>query len=142
MGLPEADVDDVAQNTMVSVWRSSSNFRGQSSVSTWACRIALNEAISMLRRRRLPTPDVAAEAPDPESTAEGNLRAAQVRAAVGRLPPNLLAVVVLREFEDQSYRTIAEVLRIPIGTVMSRLHQARSRLRRDLAAEVLTDDSE
>ena len=140
MGLPEADVGDVAQNTMVSVWRSSSNFRGQSSVSSWACRIALNEAISILRRRQRPAGEAAAEAPDPELTVETNLRAARVRASVGRLPPNLRTVIVLREFEDQSYRTIAEILRIPIGTVMSRLHKARSRLRRDLADEVLSGE--
>jgi RNA polymerase sigma-70 factor (ECF subfamily) len=40
---------------------------------------------------------------------------------------------VLREFEDLSYRTIAEILQVPIGTVMSRLHEGRSRLRRQLA---------
>ncbi len=48
------------------------------------------------------------------------------------LPIRLRAVIVLREFEGMTYRTIAEVLGVPIGTVMSRLHAARARLRRRL----------
>jgi RNA polymerase sigma-70 factor (ECF subfamily) len=49
------------------------------------------------------------------------------------LPVRLRTVIVLREFEDLAYRAIAEVLDIPVGTVMSRLHEARARLRRSLS---------
>lgn len=123
LGLTPADVDDVAQDTMVSVWRNSATFRGQASVSTWACRIALNQAISIMRRQRRPLSETGRVAEDPAAAAEANRRASEVRAAVLALPPKLRTVIVLREFEDRAYREIAEILEIPVGTVMSRLHQ-------------------
>lgn len=61
----------------------------------------------------------------------GNERTTR-RALVMELPIRL-RVIVLREFEGMTYRTIAEVLDIPVGTVMSRLHAARARLRRQLS---------
>lgn len=61
----------------------------------------------------------------------GNERTTR-RAVVMELPIRL-RVIVLREFEGMTYRTIAEVLDIPVGTVMSRLHAARARLRRQLS---------
>jgi RNA polymerase sigma-70 factor (ECF subfamily) len=55
-----------------------------------------------------------------------------VRAAVLELPLKLRTVIVLREFEDLPYKAIAEIVDVPIGTVMPRLHDARGRLRRRL----------
>jgi RNA polymerase sigma-70 factor (ECF subfamily) len=70
---------------------------------------------------------------DAEAVWESRRQAEAVREAVLELPVPLRAVIVLREYEGFSYRGIAEVLGIPIGTVMSRLHTARARLRRRLA---------
>jgi RNA polymerase sigma-70 factor (ECF subfamily) len=60
---------------------------------------------------------------------------AAVRAAVNALPLPERTVIVLREYEGMAYREIAAVLGIPIGTVMSRLHKARSRVRRRLSRD-------
>ena len=116
----------------MNIWTSSARFRGDSSVGTWACRIAINRGVSALRRRR-PSSELG-EIPTagPEGGWESREEAGMVRSAVLELPVKLRAVVVLREFEDLSYRSIAEILEIPIGTVMSRLHDGRARLRRRL----------
>jgi RNA polymerase sigma-70 factor (ECF subfamily) len=88
--------------------------------------------VSALRRRR-PSAELG-EIPTagPEGGWESREEAGVVRAAVLELPVKLRSVVVLREFEDLSYRAIADILEVPIGTVMSRLHDARGRLRRRL----------
>ena len=131
LGLSESEVEDAVQETLVRVWQGSARFEGRAAVSTWACRIALNLGLSALRGRRvapLPRPAVA----DAEAAWEAGLEAEAVREAVLALPVRLRSVIVLREFEDLSYRAISEVLDIPVGTVMSRLHEARARLRRRL----------
>ena len=132
LGLAETEVEDTVQEALIRVWQGSARFEGRSAVSTWACRIALNLGISTLRRRRTPPPEPVAVM-DTEAAWESMRQAESVRRAVMDLPLRLRAVIVLREFEDMPYRTISEVLDVPIGTVMSRLHDARSRLRRQLA---------
>jgi len=135
LGLSDVEAEDSLQETLIRIWRASTGFRGRSSVSTWACRIAINQALGTIRaRRRSPAPVPAEAAPpaNPEACFESRRQAELVRRAVTSLPPPLRAVVVLREYEDLSYRSIAEILDIPIGTVMSRLHAARRRLRAEL----------
>jgi RNA polymerase sigma-70 factor (ECF subfamily) len=135
VGLAEAEVEDVGQETLVRIWRGSATFKDRSSVTTWACQIALNQAYSLLRKeRRRPEPEPK-PAPDVESDFERRQRAQEVRSAVLALPFKLRVVIVLREFEDLSYRSIAQILEVPVGTVMSRLHEGRTRLRRRLATE-------
>ena len=129
LGLSEPEVEDVAQETLVRIWRGSASFKEQSSVSTWACRIAINQGISLIRSRRPVPADISEPHADPQVELEKRQTAAVVRSAVIELPVGLRAVIILREFEDMTYRSIAEVLEIPVGTVMSRLHEARLRLR-------------
>lgn len=136
LGLDPGEVEDAGQETLVRLWRGSAGFKGGSSVSTWACRIAINQGISLLRNsKRKPAelpPELSVESPEGESARRE--QAAAVRAAVLELSLPLRSVVVLREFEGLSYRETAEALEIPIGTVMSRLHDARARLRRSLGS--------
>ena len=138
LGLEPAEVEDVGQETLVKLWHGSSSFRGRSSVSTWACRIAINQGITLLRNPRRRTADLPLElaVEGPEGEIARRELAAEVRAAVLALSPALRAVVILREFEGFSYREMAEALEIPIGTVMSRLNEARGRLRRSLRLAV------
>lgn len=132
LGLTEAEVEDSLQESLIRIWRGSAGFAGRSAVSTWACRIALNQGISVLRARKsTPYPQPVAVF-DTETAWESRRQAEAVRQAVLALPLHLRTVIVLREFEALPYRTIAEVLDIPMGTVMSRLHDARARLRRRL----------
>lgn len=133
LGLVEDEVEDSLQDALIRVWQGSADFKGQSSVSTWACRVALNVGISVLRTRKAAPPWQPMAVPDTEAAWERHRQAEAVRDAVMELPMRLRVVIVLREFEGMSYRTMAEVLSIPVGTVMSRLHEARSRLRRRLS---------
>jgi RNA polymerase sigma-70 factor, ECF subfamily len=129
-----ADLDDLVQETYLRAWRALGGFRSESRFSTWLFRIAVNVARTWRRDRRptAPLPEDAEHslrvAPAPD---DASLLALYERALAG-LPPDLRAVFVLHEAEGLSYRDVAETLGCPIGTVMSRLHRARSRLLEEL----------
>jgi RNA polymerase sigma-70 factor (ECF subfamily) len=129
--------EDVAQETFIRVWDRLSTFRPQGNFRAWICRIAGNRTIDALRRRK-PTVNVentVLEAPgkQPEAMALESERTAAVKAAVMALPEHTRVAVVLREYEGLSYQEIADGLDIPIGTVKSRLNDARRRLKVALA---------
>ncbi len=135
--------EDVAQDTFVRVWNRLHTFRPEGSMRGWLCRIATNMTIDALRRQR-PTVDVeqvALEAPGgrPEAAALRSERAAAVRSAIAKLPVETRATLVLREYEGMSYQEIADSLEIPVGTVKSRLNDARRRLRGELAGYMEDD---
>jgi RNA polymerase sigma-70 factor, ECF subfamily len=134
------DALELAQETFVRAFENLPGFESRSSFSTWLYRIAANLAIDLRRRERrhifvrgeeaegeierLPnsTGDSFAEF----SRAELNQR---LRAALDELTPEHRAVILLREVEGLSYDEISDLLQCPRGTVMSRLHYARNRLR-------------
>lgn len=133
--------EDIVQDAYLRALRGFDGYRG-GDARAWILRIVRNRCYDWIRERRLdptvplPTgqgdPEDAAEAdlPDPDQTTPeqalaGADEAAAVRALVARLPAPLREALVLREMEDLSYRQIAEVAGIPIGTVMSRLARAR-----------------
>jgi len=68
------------------------------------------------------------DTPDPETLLLKDRETQSVRRAIQKLPAEFLEVIVLREFEELSYQQIADLVQIPIGTVMSRLARARKRL--------------
>ncbi|MCX7681155.1 MAG: sigma-70 family RNA polymerase sigma factor [Anaerolineae bacterium] len=129
--------EDAAQEAFLRAWQHLPSYRPDAPFKNWLYRIAANIALSALRRERAMT-DIddllpAASDEEPEDETEASERREYVRRAVLALPAASRAVLVLREYEGLSYREIAEVLNIPIGTVMSRLNYARSKLRESLA---------
>jgi len=128
--------DDVAQEAFVRAWRHLKDFDVQRPFSPWVCRIAANLAVNEVRSPRsretgLPEghAETPAAAPDPlEGVLDAEARQA-LDAALRQVPEEQRAVFVLRVFEEQSYREIAEGLGLSIGTVMSRLSRAREKLR-------------
>jgi RNA polymerase sigma-70 factor (ECF subfamily) len=138
----DADAEDVVQEAALRAWRFFGGFRGENP-RAWFLTIIRRTAMTWLSRGR-PERDAdpfdeeihgAEDAvPDPERVAIGAADARRVRRALEGLPPRLREVVVLREQEGLSYREIAAVAEIPIGTVMSRLARARERLMRELGA--------
>jgi len=128
--------EDAAQEAFIRAWQHLPGYRPRSPFRNWVYRIATNVALDMLRRERetvdIDALSLAASDRGPEATVEGRERGEQVRQAVLALPPASRTVLVLREYEGLSYREIADMLGIPIGTVMSRLNYARNRLRESL----------
>jgi RNA polymerase sigma-70 factor (ECF subfamily) len=142
------DALELAQETFVRAYENLSKFEARSSFSTWLYRIAHNLAIDFRRRegRHVVLRGEEAESemrrmPSPEGDSYGALRrtelSGRIRAALDQLSAEHRAVVLLREVEGLSYDEISETLKIKRGTVMSRLHYARSRLR-----EILKDVAE
>jgi RNA polymerase sigma-70 factor (ECF subfamily) len=141
-GCSEALAEDIAQETMVAVWRKAALFKpGQASVSTWVFAIARNLRIDLHRRQgvqgdaveldleRLETDGP--EAPErPEAQFAAGQRSDRVRAALTQLPADQVAVLQLSFFEEQAHAEIARTLDIPLGTVKSRIRLAVAQLRR------------
>ncbi|MGH2452709.1 MAG: sigma-70 family RNA polymerase sigma factor, partial [bacterium] len=129
------DARDAAQETFLKAFRALSRYRHESAFSTWLHRIAVNAALDLVRRRPQIPPvsldDVAlpASSGNPEPEAERSELQRRVHQAVGRLAPDHRVIIVLRDLQGLAYEEIAEVLRIPVGTVRSRLSRARDALR-------------
>lgn len=142
------DAIELAQETFVRAYENLGKFESRSSFSTWLYRIAANLAIDFRRREGRHTVLRGEEAEIElrriphnrgdsfNESVRGELHE-RINAALGELTPEHRAVILLREVEGLSYDEISEVLQCPRGTVMSRLHYARSRLR-----EILKDLSE
>lgn len=137
-GLDLAGAQDAAQETFVKAWLALPRYRESAgSLRAWLCRIAINTARDAHRRER-PVQELDEQMPDskndPADQVEAKARAGAVRRALDQLPAASRAALVLREYEGLSYAEIADALGIPLGTVMSRLNYARSRLRELLMA--------
>ncbi|HKB23657.1 MAG TPA: sigma-70 family RNA polymerase sigma factor [Methylomirabilota bacterium] len=142
---------DVAQEAFIRAFQALPNFRGQSAFYTWLFRITLNVASDRARQRaargralgteRVEEGDWERTLVDPGETPADSAARAEDRSRIERalesLPEHHRAIIMLSDLEGLSYREIAEVLGIPMGTVMSRLHNARKRLRRALGPLLL-----
>ena len=136
---------DVAQEAFVRAWQALPNFRGQSAFYTWLFRIVMNVAADRARARaargrafgteRVPEEDwdrVMVDQPadaTPDAAAAGAQQRARIERALATLSADHRRIVVLSDIEGLTYKEIADVLEIPMGTVMSRLHNARKRLK-------------
>ncbi len=137
LGAADGLAEDLAQETMLAVWRKASLFDpARAGAATWVFTIARNLRIDALRRER-PTEALPPEAERPEIEtapgAEAELITAErdrtLRVALAVLPPEQAQLVQLAFYEDKPHREIERVLGIPLGTVKSRLRMAMQRLR-------------
>ena len=130
------EADDLAQEAFIRAFKSIGRFDLRYPFSPWIYRIAINLTLNHLKKRRLPMVDVDLErkpsADNPVSVLEQIETRRKVHAAIARLPLKLRQVLVLRVYEDWPYSQIAQVLDIPIGTVMSRLARARQAVKEEL----------
>ncbi len=137
----EDDALDVVQDTFVKAHRSLARFEGRSALGTWLCQIATHQAIDLARRRKVRQADsleedrVGADEPggSPRAKAQERELKAALEKALGELSEKHRTVFVLYTVKGLSYKEIAQVLEISIGTVMSRLFYARKNLQRMLA---------
>lgn len=131
---PEAE--DVGQETFMRFYNGIKNFRGDASVKTYITRIAINQAINEIRRRKRvskifsSTPaDELPEIPDYRPTEDQGPDKELVEQAIQKLDEDFRSVVVLRLIDGYSTAETAEMLGIPAGTVLSRLSRAQKKLR-------------
>lgn len=137
------DAQDVAQEACLRAFKFFANFRGDNA-RAWLLTIVRNTFYTWLRRNRpsemlLASEDDALTIEDVSVNAEVLNRqlsdAEAVRRAIAELPVEFREIVILREMEGFSYKEIAELADVPIGTVMSRLARARKQLQKSLAGE-------
>jgi RNA polymerase sigma-70 factor, ECF subfamily len=128
----EEDARDAAQETMVKVLRNLHRYKDDWRFSTWVFGIARNTCIDEHRRRKrrrtVSEVEVVDRGASPYELTERHLRAGRLRAALERLPPLYREVLLLYHFEQLKYREIAELMDLPMGTVMNRIFRARKRL--------------
>jgi len=146
----EQDVEDVLQETYIKAFRSLPDFEGRSSLTTWLYRIAVNEALMMVRKRKPQAISVEeSNSFDAEAESdrmeivdwcclpEGELLSSESRGfldqAVQNLPVNLRVVFVMRDLEGLSIQDTAEALGLSENNVKTRLLRARLRLRQELS---------
>jgi RNA polymerase sigma-70 factor (ECF subfamily) len=137
----EEDARDATQETFLAAFRNLRAFRGEARVSSWLHRIAVNQCITRQRRAKV-RKESALETEEekhagsfsapmhysPARVAEGRETTAAVRRAVNSLPIDLRQVVVMKEFEELTFKEIAEALGLPLSTVKSRLYTALRQL--------------
>jgi RNA polymerase sigma-70 factor (ECF subfamily) len=149
----QADAEDLVQETYLRGFRSFATFEAGTNLRAWLFRILTNAYINKYRaKQRRPQESELGELEDlylyrrlgSMETAAASLSAEQqfldlfpdseVKAALENLPDNFRLPVILADVEGFSYKEIADMLDIPIGTVMSRLHRGRKAMQRELYA--------
>lgn len=127
--------EEILQDTFVAVWKSARTFEGRSTVLTWLISITRRQAHNTLRRHKLPTVDeagfeeLAATEPEPEDFTLASVARDELTTAFKQLAPVHREIIVLIFIEELSYPEVANVLGIPVGTVKSRLSNAKRTLR-------------
>ena len=129
----EEDAHDAAQDTLVKVLRALHSYDPSRKFSTWVFGIARNTCIDEYRRRRRRAwdepGDIVDLSPTPLSVSVRNQEAEHLSQALTQLPVKYREILVLYHFEHLKYGEIAEVLDLPMGTVMNRIFRARKKLR-------------
>lgn len=138
-----SDAEELAQETFIKAYRGLASFDCERSFSTWLFAIAHNALVDWFRARRPEEPysggglvveEIPGSTGEPEPEAIGRELRLSLEVALGQLPYDYRAVLVLRHIEGLSYQEIAEVLGVPTGTVKTWIHRARVSLRKRMEA--------
>jgi len=143
------EAEDLTQEAFMKAFNSLSSFNDEFAFSTWLMKIASNNCIDFLRKRKLRTysihepiqykdEKIEIDIPDHEPTPEKQLlqgeRAKMIQAAIDELPERYRYVILLRHKEEKSYEEISEILNLPLGTVKAQIFRAREILNKKLKA--------
>lgn len=135
------DALDAVQSAMESVWRTRKRLEAGRDLRPWFYRVLRNRCVDVLRTRYtratapLESDPPARDGLDPSQSAAKNEQLDRLRRELAGLPDEMREIILLRDYQDLPYAEIARVLDIPKGTVMSRLHRARSALRERMLAD-------
>lgn len=146
------ETEDLVQEAFMKAFRSLPSFNEEYAFSTWLYKIAINNCIDHMRKKRLKTfsmnkpvkakdGEVDREFPDnsmlPDKGILNEERASILEQAIDDLPENYRIAIVLRHSEERSYEEIAEILDIPLGTVKARIFRAREMLKKMLKGKFM-----
>ncbi len=141
------EAEDFTQEAFMKAFGSLSTFNDEFAFSTWLMKIASNNCIDFLRKRKLKTYsihepinykddkieiDIPASDAGPERTLIQSERSQMIEDAINELPERYRYVVILRHKEEKSYEEIAEILNLPLGTVKAQIFRAREILNKKL----------
>ena len=125
------DADDLLQETFLNVWRALENFRGEAKLFTWLYRIATNEALRFLEKKRkkflLPLVDVErqlSESLEADSMFQGDAAQQKFQKAILQLPEKQRVVFNLKYYEEMKYEDMAEILNTSVGALKASYHHA------------------
>ncbi|UCG30063.1 MAG: sigma-70 family RNA polymerase sigma factor [candidate division WOR-3 bacterium] len=138
------DVQDLAQEIFIKVWRNAAKFKGKAKFSTWLYRIVVNHCINYRRKRKqahISLDEMTDKGQMPEALKvepdwEQKRVVRSVRAAVDELPARQRLALILSQFEGKSYKEIAEIMKVSLSSVESLIFRARSALKHKLAKVV------
>jgi RNA polymerase sigma factor (sigma-70 family) len=143
LGSSDVAAEDLLQEVMLTVWRRSETFdRSKAAVSTWLFTIARNKRIDMLRKEIRPQLDPLDPmlSPNQEASADdiyaSNQEAIKIYKAIEQLPSDQAILIKMTYYEDKSHSVIANELKMPLGTVKSRIRLASTRLRKLLEGKI------
>jgi RNA polymerase sigma-70 factor (ECF subfamily) len=144
-------VEDLTQEAFIKAFGSLKNFNEEFAFSTWLYKIATNNSIDFIRKRKLQMfsidkpieskdSDYTFELPDDSSEADKELisdqRAVMLKSAIDQLPEKYRRVIMLRHSDERSYEEIADMLKLPIGTVKAHIFRARELLYKQLRHQI------
>ena len=137
----DSDAEDALQDSLIRAYRNLDSLRSPN-IRAWLFQIVRNTAYTQIRTRKSTMDQSIEDIGDTEANEESNpvvlvlqaIDRANLQHAIDSLPVEYREAIVLRELEGLSYREISEVAEIPIGTVMSRLARARTRMQHSLKA--------
>lgn len=133
------DTDDVLQDIFIKIWNALPGFRGDARLFTWIYRIATNEVLNFLRKRRLKCvlsftsgEKAFVESLEADPYFNGDDAQKRLLAAVGRLPEKQRLVFVMRYFEEMDYKEISEILDTSVGSLKASYHHAYMKIRNEI----------
>lgn len=144
-------VEDLTQEAFIKAFASLKNFNEEFAFSTWLYKIATNNSIDYIRKRKLQMysidkpieskdSDYTFELPDDSYEADKELisdqRAVMLKSAIDQLPEKYRRVIMLRHSDERSYEEIADMLKLPIGTVKAHIFRARELLYKQLRHQI------
>ena len=141
------EAEDLTQEAFIKAFKALTSFNEEFAFSTWLMKIATNNCIDYLRKKKLRVfsidepvkykdEELQFEIPDEEPSPEKQLlteeRSKYINNAIDSLPPRYRHVIVLRHKEEKSYEDISEILDLPLGTVKARIFRAREMLNKKM----------
>lgn len=136
------DSDDALQNTFLKIWQNLPGFRRGSSLYTWSYKIATNEALALLRKRKINKTvssgiieNLFVNSPEADSWFDGDEAEKKFLNAILQLPEKQQLVFNMKYFEDLKYEEISEILSTSVGALKASYHLARKKIE-----ELLNDD--